>query len=50
MARSSFNLFRYKDRGTVVLGRVAQGADAFYLEGGTPRERAAFLVEQLPPR
>lgn len=47
MASSSFNLFRYEDRGVILLSRIAKEARAFRLEGGTPRERAALLGDQL---
>jgi hypothetical protein len=48
MAATSFNLFRYEDRGVVLLARIAKEAPAFRLEGGSPRERAAVLAERLP--
>ncbi len=47
MATNCFNLYRYQDRGVVLLTRVAQEAEAFELHGGTPRERAALLAERL---
>jgi hypothetical protein len=47
MASTSFNLFRYEDRGVILLSRIAKGAPAFRLEGGTPRERAEILAERL---
>jgi hypothetical protein len=47
MASTSFNLFRYEDRGVILLSRIAKEAKAFRLEGGTPRERAALLGDQL---
>lgn len=47
MAATSFNLFRYEDRGVILLSRVAKQAEAFRLDGGTPRERAALLRERL---
>jgi len=47
LASSSFNLFRYGERGVVLLGRVAQRAPAFRLVGGTPRERGALLRERF---
>ena len=47
MATNCFNLYRYQERGVVLLTRVAQEAEAFELRGGTPRERAALLSERL---
>jgi hypothetical protein len=47
MAASSFNLFRYGERGVVLLARVAQQAPAFRLVGGTPRDRGALLRERF---
>jgi hypothetical protein len=47
MARNSFNLHVYGDRGMHLLVRVARGARAFRLEGGTPAARAALLAEEL---
>ena len=47
MAANCFNLYRYQQRGVVLLTRVAQVVDAFELRGGTPRERAALLAERL---
>jgi hypothetical protein len=47
MATNCFNLYRYQERGVVLLTRVAQEAEAFELRGGTPRERAALLEERL---
>jgi hypothetical protein len=47
MAASSFNLDRYHDRGVILLSRIAKGASAFRLEGGSPAERAALLAERL---
>ena len=47
MARHSTNLFRYGERGVIVLSRVAEGAPAYLLEGGTPAERAALLDDRM---
>jgi hypothetical protein len=47
MAATSFNLFRYEDRGVVLLARIARDAPAYRLEGGTPRQRALLLAERL---
>jgi hypothetical protein len=47
MVGSCFNLHRYQERGAIVLARVAGGAEAFLLEGGSPVERAALLEDRL---
>ena len=47
MAESCFNLYRYGDRGVVLLSRTAAGAQAYELRGGTPSERAALLTRKL---
>jgi hypothetical protein len=47
MATSSFNLFRYRERGVILLSRIAKQAPAFRLSGGTPRERAACILERI---
>lgn len=47
MAENCFNLYRYADRGVVMLSRAAAGAETFELRGGTPSERAELLTEQL---
>ncbi len=47
MAERAFNLYLYGERGAVLLSRVASKAQAFELEGGTPRERAELLAERL---
>jgi hypothetical protein len=47
MAASAFNLYRYGERGVVLLSRVAREARAFELRGGTPAERAALLAERV---
>lgn len=47
MAANCFNLYRYQERGVVLLARVAQASGAYELRGGTPRERAALLAERL---
>jgi hypothetical protein len=47
MAANCFNLFRYRERGVVLLSRIAQDVEAFELRGGTPRERAELLTERL---
>jgi hypothetical protein len=45
MAECSFNLFRYQERGVILLSRIAQGARAYRLEGGTPQARAELIAE-----
>jgi hypothetical protein len=47
MAAHCFNLYRHKDRGVLLLARLAKEAQAFRLDGGSPRERAALLAEEL---
>jgi hypothetical protein len=47
MAANCFNLYRYSDRGVVLLARVAEEADAFKLTGGSIRERLALLCERF---
>jgi hypothetical protein len=47
MAANCFNLYRHRDRGVLLLGRLAREAEAFRLDGGSPRERAALLAETL---
>lgn len=47
MAENCFNLYRHKDAGVLLLGRLAKEADAFRLDGGSPGERAALLAERL---
>jgi hypothetical protein len=47
MASLSFNLYRFKDRGVVLLSRIAARAQAYQLDGGTVRERAALLADRL---
>lgn len=47
MARNCFNLFRYRDRGVVLLGRVASRAETYRLKGGTVHEQAELLVERF---
>jgi hypothetical protein len=49
MATYSFNLFRFKDRGIVLLSRVAADAEAFLLDGGTAPERAELIADRLSP-
>ena len=47
MAENCFNLYRYGERGVILLARVARDAEALRLLGGTPTERAELLAERL---
>ena len=47
MAANAFNLFRYGERGVILLSRVADEAEAYLLEGGTAAERAELLTERV---
>jgi hypothetical protein len=47
MAANCFNLYRYAERGVVLLSRVAAGAEAFRLEGGSLPDRISLLGEEL---
>jgi hypothetical protein len=47
MAENSSNLYRYGERGVILLSRLAQNAEAFSLSGGNPSERADLLSERL---
>ena len=47
MAASCFNLYRYGERGVILLSRTAASAQAFELRGGTPSERADLLSREL---
>ena len=47
MAELSFNLYRFKERGVVLLSRIADRAEAYQLDGGSVRERAALLAERF---
>jgi hypothetical protein len=47
MAHNSFNLYRYEDRGVVLLSRVVEGAETYRLSGGTPKERAQAIGEKI---
>jgi hypothetical protein len=47
MAANCFNLYRYAERGVVLLSRVAAGAEAFRLEGGSLPDRIGLLAEEL---
>jgi hypothetical protein len=47
MAALSFNLYRYGERGVVVLSEVADRAEAFGLDGGSVDERADLIAERF---
>lgn len=47
MAENCFNLYRYGERGVILLGRTAAAARAYELRGGTPTERAELLTAEL---
>ncbi|MDQ3916848.1 MAG: hypothetical protein M3323_16220 [Actinomycetota bacterium] len=47
MAKNSFNLYRYGERGVILLSRTAAAAQSFELTGGTPAERAELLTREL---
>jgi hypothetical protein len=47
MVRNSVNLGRYRDRGVVLLTRLAQEAEAFVLDGGDPIQRAELLTARI---
>jgi hypothetical protein len=47
MAELSFNLYRFKERGVVLLSRIADRAQAYQLDGGSVRERAVLLAERF---
>jgi len=47
MAANCFNLHRYRERGVIVLSRVAEHAEAFRLEGGSASDRADLLAERF---
>ena len=47
MAANCFNLYRYAERGVVLLSRVAAEAEAFRLQGGSLRDRVDLLVDEL---
>jgi hypothetical protein len=49
MAENSSNLYRYGERGVILLSRVARDAEAFSLSGGNPKERADLLAGRLLP-
>jgi hypothetical protein len=47
MAELSFNLYRFKEQGVVVLSRMAGQATAFALDGGSIGQRADLLSDRL---
>jgi hypothetical protein len=47
LAANAQNMYRYAERGVILLSRVAKDAEAFRLDGGSPPERAALLHERL---
>lgn len=50
MAANCFNLYRYSEAGVVLLSRVASGARAFRLSGGSLRDRLELLRDRLASR
>jgi hypothetical protein len=47
MAAACFNLYRYGERGVILLSRIANESRGFRLRGGSPRERADLLADRL---
>ena len=47
MAEHAVNLFRYQERGVILLTRIAENAEAYELQGGTARSRAELLAERF---
>jgi hypothetical protein len=47
LAANAFNLPIYGERGLERLAQIGRGAPAYRLDGGTPRERAASIIELL---
>lgn len=47
MAANCFNLYRYGERGVVLLTRIAKEAEAFRLDGGSLMERVDLLTDRL---
>ena len=47
MAANCLNLYRFGEAGVVLLSRIASGAEAFRLTGGSLRERIDLLSDQL---
>jgi hypothetical protein len=48
LAASCLNLYRYKERGVVLLSRMASAAEAFEVSGGDPNDLAAALDDLAP--
>jgi hypothetical protein len=47
MAANCFNLYRYGEGGVVLLSRIASGAEAFLLSGGSLDERIELVRGRL---
>lgn len=47
LAANAFNLYRYGERGVVLLSRVAGVSAVFSVSGGTPPERAELIRERF---
>ena len=47
LASNARNLYRYADRGVLMLGEICAAASSYRLSGGTPGERADLLTERL---
>lgn len=47
LAANARNLYRYERRGVLMLAEACAEAGTYRLSGGTPRERAELLVEEL---
>jgi hypothetical protein len=47
LTASCFNLYRYADRGVVLLSTIAAQAPAFRLRGGSPADRADLIADRL---
>jgi hypothetical protein len=47
MAANCFNLYRYGERGVVLLSRIARDAEAFRLTGGSISERVGLLCDHI---
>lgn len=47
LATHARNLYRYADRGVLMLAEMCGRAPAYRLSGGTPAERAAAVIERL---
>jgi hypothetical protein len=47
LSSNALNLQPYRERGVVLLSRIAGGAESFRLDGGTPQQRADLMAGQL---